>query len=345
VRRAAAAIACLLALATAPALVAQAQDPGDLRERERRAADRERALQGDVGRLDALVARVARQVAVLERRRAEVQADLDRDRARLAAVRASLRAERARLARLRGRLDEARRVLAERLVAGYQAPRLDVVTVVLRANGFADLLERAEFLRRVEENDEQIIAAVRRARDDARTETQRLARREREQAALVAALRTRRDALAGMTAAAARRRAALDRLRAARTAALAAARATRRRLAARRRAAERAAERARAALAAAEAQTAAPGAGASGPSGGWAIPWPIVQCESGGQNLPPNSAGASGYYQIIPETWRGAGGRGPAAWRAPRAEQDRVARILWDGGRGASNWVCADLVG
>jgi hypothetical protein len=84
------------------------------------------------------------------------------------------------------------------------------------------------------------------------------------------------------------------------------------------------------------------GAQSGGP---WAIPWPIVQCESGGQNTPPNSAGASGYYQIMPATWRGFGGSGPHAYLAPKAEQDRVAAKIWNGGRGASNWVCAALVG
>ena len=77
----------------------------------------------------------------------------------------------------------------------------------------------------------------------------------------------------------------------------------------------------------------------------WAIPWPIVQCESGGQNLPPNSAGASGYYQMLPSTWRGLGGSTPHAYQASKAEQDRLAAKLWAGGAGARNWVCADLVG
>ncbi|MGH2916085.1 MAG: transglycosylase family protein, partial [Solirubrobacteraceae bacterium] len=85
--------------------------------------------------------------------------------------------------------------------------------------------------------------------------------------------------------------------------------------------------------------------GAIGGSGGWAIPYAIVLCESGGQDLPPNSAGASGYYQIIPGTWRLFGGSGPAAYLAPRAEQDAVAARIWRGGAGASNWVCAGIVG
>ncbi len=80
-------------------------------------------------------------------------------------------------------------------------------------------------------------------------------------------------------------------------------------------------------------------------SGGWSIPYAVVLCESGGQNLPPNGAGASGYYQIEPATWKGFGGSGPAAYLASKAEQDTVAAKIWNGGAGASNWTCARIVG
>ena len=81
----------------------------------------------------------------------------------------------------------------------------------------------------------------------------------------------------------------------------------------------------------------------AGPGGPWAIPWPIVQCESGGQNLPPNGAGASGYYQCCRDL---EGTRRLDAARVPgvQAEQDRLAAALWAGGAGAHNWVCAGLV-
>jgi hypothetical protein len=69
-----------------------------------------------------------------------------------------------------------------------------------------------------------------------------------------------------------------------------------------------------------------------------------VQCESGGQNLGPNSAGASGYYQFMQDTWKGLGGSTRHAYQAPKAEQDRLAARLWAGGAGAHNWVCAGLV-
>lgn len=81
------------------------------------------------------------------------------------------------------------------------------------------------------------------------------------------------------------------------------------------------------------------------PYGRWAIPEAIVMCESRGENLAPNADGASGYYQIIPGTWTAFGGSGPAAYLVPKAEQDAVAARIWDGGAGASQWVCAGLVG
>ena len=168
---------------------------------------------------------------------------------------------------------------------------------------------------------------MRSARDDAGRSTARRAEpRQREQ---TAAVRSRRDALGGITAApgaprrARRRRTPRAWRRSQRTRAEPAPRraATLTRLLA---------ERPRAARAA-------------GPGGPWAIPWPIVQCESGGQNLPPNCAGASGYYQML-ATWRGLGGSTPHAYQASKAEQDRLAAQLWAGGAGARNWVCAALV-
>ena len=84
----------------------------------------------------------------------------------------------------------------------------------------------------------------------------------------------------------------------------------------------------------------APTADASGASG-WAIPTSVVMCESGGRNVPSSGGGPSGYYQITSSTWQAAGGSGSAAYEASKAEQDAVARRIWAGGSGASNWTCA----
>jgi hypothetical protein len=219
-------------------------------------------------------------------------------------------------------------------VAAYKAPKADVTTVVLTAASLSDLLERTRFLKDLERQDRNILKLVRAARGDAAGQARRLAGDERQRREAVVALRARARVLATMRAAAAGRRATLVRIQAARAAALQTTRANRLNLESRLRQVERE-------LAAQAARTASAGAS----SGPWAIPWAIVECESGGQNLPPNSAGASGYYQILPSTWQGAGGSGPAAYLASKAEQDRIAASLWAGGSGASNWVCAGLVG
>ena len=337
-------IACPVLAALAVALWAPApggaQGIGALRERAAQQRAEERALAGGAARLGSLIERVQAQLSALDRRRAAVAAELAGDEARLAAIQADLRAERARLARLRARLAQARTALRSRLVALYKAPEPDLTTIALSVNDFSDLIERTTFLRRIRDQDERIVGTVRAARADARHEVAAYARDEARAAGVVAGMRARRDALASMAQAAADRRATLARARAARLASLQATRAGRQGVERRIRALEAAEARAARARAA---DLAGP-PGVANPGGAWAIPWAIVQCESGGQNLPPNSAGASGYYQIVPGTWRLHGGSGPAAWKASKAEQDRVARSIWNGGAGASQWVCASLV-
>lgn len=90
-----------------------------------------------------------------------------------------------------------------------------------------------------------------------------------------------------------------------------------------------------------------PGAGFGASGGPWVIPTPIVMCESSGENQQPNSAGASGYYQIIPSTWALFGGTKytQQAYQAPKSIQDLIAAKIWNGGAGASNWVCAQELG
>jgi peptidoglycan hydrolase CwlO-like protein len=326
-------VALVLALAGAalPLSAARSQSEDELRSRIERGREREQQLSGAVAQLDRMLARVRHEVAIIQGRLNEVQADLVTAEAQLAATRTRLREERARLARLRRRLAEDRVTLAAQLLNSYKADRPDVVSLVLGAHDFADLIERVEFVKRVEERNAIVVDRVRRWRNDAHHQSEVLARLETERQERAEAVERRRNALASMRDGLAQRQATLERVRAARAQALAGTRAGRR-------AAERTLEKL---IAERERLAAAAGPGTGGP---WAIPWPIVQCESGGQNLPPNSAGASGYYQFMPATWRGLGGSTPHAYQAPKAEQDRLAARLWAGGAGAHNWVCADLV-
>jgi septal ring factor EnvC (AmiA/AmiB activator) len=330
-RRAPVLILSLAALAAGAAALSPAtgaQDVEKLRQRADSKRSSERALSADVARLGHLLRTLQHDIAVVQRRHAEMRAELAQDQARLDELRGALRDQRARVLRLRLHLRDSQRILAARLVELYKSPDPDIVSVVLSAHDFSDLLDQAAFMQRIAKQDRRIILNVQRARRDANGAVRRLAAAEQRQQETTDAIAARSKALAGINAALASRRADYTAARAARTAALHDARTDRRALEKR--------------IAKLEARRASyTGASSGGP---WAIPWPIVQCESGGQNTPPNSAGASGYYQIMPATWSMFGGSGPAAYLAPKAEQDRVAARIWNGGRGASNWVCAALV-
>lgn len=326
-------LVALVALAAAVLVAVPAggqQSERGLRDRIDTQRDRERSLSAGAARLGRLERAAAREVAILERRVGAVRADLAAAEARLADTVQRRNRQRERALRLRERLKTARAQLSALLRQRYAAGRPDLVTVVLQADGFAQLLETMDFLERVQRQDERILDTVQGARRDALTQRRTLTRLSQARRVAAEAVRRRHDALTAIAAGLHERRAMLSRARSARAALLRGTRAGRRR-------AERAlnrllAQRARALR-------------AVGPGGPWSIPWPVVQCESGGQNLPPNFAGASGFYQFMPATWRGMGGSTPHAHLAPKAEQDRLAARLWAGGDGAHNWVCAALVG
>ena len=113
-------------------------------------------------------------ITTLQARQLRIEADLARKRAELARVQDELRRERIRLVRLRARLAESRAALSDRLVELYKADEPDVVTVILESDGFADLLERAEFMQRVSQQDARIIDRVRVAKAEAVAAEKRL---------------------------------------------------------------------------------------------------------------------------------------------------------------------------
>ncbi|HYH59496.1 MAG TPA: peptidoglycan DD-metalloendopeptidase family protein [Thermoleophilaceae bacterium] len=114
-------------------------------------------------------------ITALQRKQDRVQATLDEKRAELLVVRGKLEQARDRLERLREELGVAEDALAVRLVELYKADEPDALTVVLQADGFADLLERTEFLERVSEQDQRIIERVRVLKEEAKRQAEELA--------------------------------------------------------------------------------------------------------------------------------------------------------------------------
>jgi murein DD-endopeptidase MepM/ murein hydrolase activator NlpD len=199
----------------------------DKREDVQRTKRQERVLAGDVAAWTRRINRLQGDITTLQSRQIRLQTDLEAKRAELARIQERLRAERLRLTRLRRRLVEARAVLTARLLELYKADEPDIVTVVLSADGFAELIERTAFLERVSDQDSRIIDRVRAARAEAVRTEDRLDRLERRQTRVAAAIESRRDAVAAVKGRLVDRRAAYQDARGRKSQALASTRADR----------------------------------------------------------------------------------------------------------------------
>lgn len=117
------------------------------------------------------------------------QGSIDDLKARLDALETSLKIERELLERVKGQLSTARahlatlvkelaqdrKVLVAQLVAAYESPPPSIVTVILEAHGFADMLERLDDLKAISQQNAQATAKVASDRQAVDTETKHLA--------------------------------------------------------------------------------------------------------------------------------------------------------------------------
>jgi murein DD-endopeptidase MepM/ murein hydrolase activator NlpD len=158
------------------------------------------ALRNAAGASAARAARLAVSVAAAEQRLAAVEADVAAKERELATTRAQLQAARARLAQLERQMRDDEQVLAGQIRASYEDGRPDVITVILEAKGFADLLERVSFLKRVRQQDVQVIHAVQRARRAVVAAAVRLGALELREQRIAEALGRRRDEVAAIHA-------------------------------------------------------------------------------------------------------------------------------------------------
>jgi murein DD-endopeptidase MepM/ murein hydrolase activator NlpD len=185
----AAALAC--AVAVSPVGGAIAQDLQSQLDAKRAQLDQanqqEGVLSSEIAHYSERIDQVAGEVAVLRNREAIVQAQLEE-------VKARLRREKHHLEILEARLGRSLKVLRDRLVAIYRADEPDALTVILNADGFDDLLDRYEYLRRIEEQDASIVDRVRGLRDETRDTVERIEAARDEIAARKAELeRTRME--------------------------------------------------------------------------------------------------------------------------------------------------------
>ena len=159
---------------------------------------KEGVLSTTIQRYSSRIDAVQGQISATQRRLNQVQSSLDQQKEKLLAVRNKLEAARDRLERLRSRLATARVVLARRLVEIYKADAPDALTVILESDGFGDLLERAEFLKRISDQDREITDQVRGLRDKAKDQAVQLADLEEQEQVVAERILRERDQVAAV---------------------------------------------------------------------------------------------------------------------------------------------------
>jgi murein DD-endopeptidase MepM/ murein hydrolase activator NlpD len=289
---------------------------------------RERVLTSDISAYTARIGDLQADISELQGRQVRLQADLDAKRAQLADIQERLRQERLRLARLRARLAEAKAALADRLVEIYKADHPDVVTVVLEADGFADLLERTEFMERVSDQDARIIARVREAKADATATAERLEGLEAQAARVEQQIEARVNEVAAVKGQLVDRRERYESARGEKSQLLANTRADRQAM--------------ESDLASLEKEQAAIQARLQGSSGSSGVAGPVRQ-GSGGLIWPVNGSISSGFGMRWGRLHAGIDIPVPEGTGIRAAASGRVALAGWTGGYG--NYTCVQHAG
>ncbi|MFZ0088639.1 MAG: hypothetical protein WAL63_03970, partial [Solirubrobacteraceae bacterium] len=193
-----AAVALIVLAVIGPKSFAATPSLGQLNDELGRQQSREQSLATSITSLNRSIAVLDAQISLVRDREAAVDEELASDRVHLAHVRASLATERARLAALRRRLAGAEAMLARQLVSSYEGAAPDLVSVVLEADGFPDLLNQLRYLGDAEHQQQAIISITRSAKAQAARAAARLAVLQRVDRQITAATEIRARALAGM---------------------------------------------------------------------------------------------------------------------------------------------------
>ncbi|MGI8731596.1 MAG: coiled-coil domain-containing protein [Solirubrobacteraceae bacterium] len=189
-------LVCAVALCAAASLailVTAGPADADLNSRIQSKGDRADALRAAVASESAKIRSSAGGLAAAQRRLSAIQADIGVAQARLEGVERDLNSARDRLTRLVKRQLEATDALRSNLQAAYRNPPPDLVSVVITAKGFTDLLERAEFFKRIGGQNARIMDRARTSRAVVTKQAGKLAEAQQTQLRVGEELERRRE--------------------------------------------------------------------------------------------------------------------------------------------------------
>ncbi len=154
------------------------------------------SLAGAVNSASGRLSQLWGSISTLEARITRIQRDLDAKRAELLKLRTELASAKARLAKLEAYEARAEAVLSRQLVSSYETERPDIVSVVLESTGFQDLLERIQFIQKIQKQDAQVVGQVKAARRAVAAQATRLGALEQRQQVLTEQVLQQRNRVA-----------------------------------------------------------------------------------------------------------------------------------------------------
>jgi hypothetical protein len=172
-RRAAGLLAVLAVLGARPALAGQSQ--GQLESGISSASVREGQISSAIDSNTRRIESFQGSIDDLKARLDALEASLQTERALLERVKGQLASARTHLAALVTALAQDRRVLIAQLIASYESPPPSIVTVILEAHGFADLIERVDDLKAIGQQNARATTRVAETRHAVAVETSHLA--------------------------------------------------------------------------------------------------------------------------------------------------------------------------
>jgi peptidoglycan hydrolase CwlO-like protein len=155
-------------------------------------------LRGQIQSDNSSIQRYQPRLDDLQQRLSGLQSSLAIQQNQLSEVQGELRGARAKLVHLRVTLAADRTALASQLVAQYKDPTPNLVTVVLNAHGFRDLIETTRSLSNVARHNTEIVQNVGFTERQVAGQAKHLAGLERRQAAQTGAVIAERDQVAAI---------------------------------------------------------------------------------------------------------------------------------------------------
>ncbi len=164
------------------------------RDRIGSAQSRAAALQVAVAAETRQLGRTEADLGAAQARVDRIEADAARREAKVRAVGRRIAKTRLQLQKLENRMQRATTALRNNLVSAYEHPQPDLVSFLLRAHGFGDLIESRDFLKRIQANNARILGVSRQTRRQVDREATRLVGLQRTAKRLAEVVQQRRDA-------------------------------------------------------------------------------------------------------------------------------------------------------